>query len=118
MWAKLDDTLLTHRKLMAVATALGGKDGYQRALGAFSGGVLLASAGLTNGFLADAIMSHPAFGGNPKETAKAMVDAGFWKRVEGGYQVHDWLDWNPDAEDVLERRRKDRDRKRKPNGKA
>ncbi len=117
MWAKLDDRLLTHRKLMTAAAALG-KNGVQRALGAFSGGALLAAAGLTNGFIPDAFMTHPVFGDNPKETAKAMVDAGFWERVDGGYQVHDWLDWNPDAESVLERQRKDRDRKRKPNGKA
>jgi hypothetical protein len=27
---------------------------------------------------------------------QALVDAGLWQEVDGGYQFKDWLEWNPD----------------------
>lgn len=46
-----------------------------------------------------------------REWAAKLVDAGFWKVVEGGFQDLHYLALNPSAEKVRERRQKDADRK-------
>jgi hypothetical protein len=49
------------------------------------------------------------------------VEAGLWDEVDGGYQVHDFLEYNPAATNVKERREADRIRKetyKNPRGKS
>jgi len=118
MWAKLDDALLDHRKLIEAGRALG-KDGRAKALGLYSGGLLYSQKHLTDGVLTREVV-EAVFGGDflakPIEGARAMVKAGLWEAVEGGFRVHDYHDHNPQAADVLEKRRRDRERKHKSNG--
>jgi hypothetical protein len=112
MWAKLDDGLLDHRKLLEAARLLG-KDGRALALGYYTAALLYSSKHLTDGKLTPAIVDelHISPAG-----VRALVAVGLWKVVDkkrGVLAVHDYADWNPSAAEVLERRKYDRDRKRK-----
>lgn len=46
--------------------------------------------------------------------AKHLVEVGLWEESENGYQIHDYLEYQPSAETVNDRRQ--RDRKRKKSG--
>ena len=52
---------------------------------------------LTDGFIPADMLA--ALGGKPAD-AKALVDAGLWERIEGGWLFHDWEGRNPRREDV------------------
>lgn len=112
MWAKLDDALLDHPKVMAAGRAFG-KDGLAKALGFYAFGLLHTQKHLTDGFLSDAVVEGSRYVERPVDAAAVMVQVKFWERVDGGYIVHDFHDHNPHARDVLAKRQADRDRKRK-----
>lgn len=44
--------------------------------------------------------------------AKHLVEVGLWEETDSGYQIHDYLEYQPSAEQVNERRQKDRTRKK------
>ena len=44
----------------------------------------------------------------------SLVDAGLWEVVEGGWQIHDYLEYNPSRADTLAKRAADLERKRTP----
>jgi hypothetical protein len=112
MLTRLDDELLDHDKIEDAAEALG-KRGHILALGLAAFGILYGNRKLTDGFIkAGALAKY----GIDEALAAAAVDAGLWDRVEGGYQVHDFLDHNPSAAEVKAKRSKDRERKRKTYG--
>jgi hypothetical protein len=56
-----------------------------------------------------------------KATAKQLEDAGVWDRVDDGWVIHDYLDYNPSREQVLLERKKNAERqekfRRRRNGK-
>lgn len=64
---------------------------------------------LTDGFLDDAIVANVAFRAfqrQPKKAIDALVANKLWIRVEGGYQVHDYLKHNKSKAQVDELRNK------------
>ena len=64
---------------------------------------------LTDGFLDDAIVENVAFRAfqrRPKKAIDALVANKLWIRVEGGYQVHDYLKHNKSKAQVDELRNK------------
>lgn len=118
MWAKLDDALLDHEKILEAGIACTrdgrGRDGRVYALGLFSAFLLYTNKHLTNGFLSHAVLREGLrFISRPDQAADIMVSAGFLERTEGGFTIHDFHDHNPHAEDVHEKRKTDRERKRK-----
>lgn len=54
---------------------------------------------LTDGFVPDGMVHR--WTRNADVAAQELVANGAWKRVEGGFQFHDWHDWNPSKEKVL-----------------
>ena len=108
MWTKLDDGLLDHHKLLEAARLLG-KDGRAKALGFFTASLLYSSKHLTDGQLTPAIIDQLHIS---KEGVNALVTAGLWRKVEHGWLIHDYLEYNATAADVREKRRQDRERKR------
>lgn len=67
------------------------------------------SAGqLTDGFIPDVML--PALGGRAVD-AKALVQAGLWEVVDGGWIFHDFADYNPSRKDFEDRQERDRNRK-------
>jgi hypothetical protein len=108
MWAKLDDALLDHRKILEAAR-LFGKDGRAKALGYYAAGLLYANKHLTNGFISDAVIDEL----RARSAARVMTEVGLWEATEGGVRIHDFHDFNLDATDVLAKRQRDRERKKK-----
>lgn len=110
MWTKLDDGLQTHRKLLRAARLIKGPDGHLRALGAFCTALLYANRYLTDGHVPQEAFDD--VGASPK-AVEALVAAGFLDVADerGGYQIHDFADWNQTAATVRERQAWDRERK-------
>lgn len=82
------------------------------AVGLFALGLSFAVRELTDGFIpiewAEKKTNEPAGG----RSAQQLVDEGLWEPVEGGYAVHDFTVYNP-TRALLERREKERDKKRR-----
>lgn len=50
---------------------------------------------------------------SPQDLAAALVDAGLWVEVEGGYRIAAWLSHNPSDDELQSKRDEARDRKAK-----
>ena len=98
MWAKLDDSLLDHRKIFDAGDRIG-RNGPAIALGFYVAGILYANKHLTDGFLPTSVVSRLRHVDKPMLVAEAMVDAGFWERADGGFRIHDYHDHNPKADE-------------------
>lgn len=95
-WGRLDDTFYDHPKTVE-AIRLGGLAAVGLHVMAWS----YSNRHGTNGFISDGWV------GRRTRLAEALVNArkdpggeGMWERVEGGYQIHDFLEFNPSAEEV------------------
>ena len=95
-WFKVDDQLAFNAKVMLAGNS---------AMGLWVRAGSWSSAQLTGGFIpahmANAMANAMA---NPCD-ADALVMAGLWDEAEGGYQFHDWADFQPDAEAEKEKRK-------------
>jgi hypothetical protein len=63
---------------------------------------------LTDGFVPDGMIQR--WTRNADVAAQELVDNGSWKRVEGGFQFHDWDQFNPSKEKVLRLRERGAER--------
>src|SRR5262249_41376226 len=109
-WAKVDDRWPRHPKAIAVGPL--GRDLYVC-------GLCYCNEHLTDGFIPDdavATLALPGPGNRHNRftsvsvTLQKLLDAHLWERVQGGYRVHDYLDWNPTAERIRELRQKKKNR--------
>lgn len=71
---------------------------------------------LTDGFIPDGMIHR--WTRNADVAAQELVTNGTWKRVEGGFQFHDWNDWNPSKEKVLKEREQWAERQRRSRERA
>jgi hypothetical protein len=111
MWSKLDDELLDHRKIFAAGERIGGRNGSVIALGFYAQCLLWANRHLTDGHLPVSVIKGFRHGGNPLTLADALVQAGLLEVNGSGFVIHDFAEFNPSAQKVKEKRRKDRLRK-------
>jgi len=73
------------------------------------------SAQLTDGLVRNKAKLWANIGGNIRSFSRLTDElclAGLWDIVDGGYVIHDYLEWNASAAQIKEKRRKDRLRKR------
>jgi hypothetical protein len=98
-WLRLDDQIGNHPKTMAAEN---------EAFGAWVRMVAHCGAYLTDGFVTDAVAIAIA---GKRKVLDRLVAVGFLDRVEAGYAVHDYLDWNPAGSKVREERRVKSERK-------
>ncbi len=112
-WMRIDDQFPDHPKVMAAGPLAGWL---------FVCGLGYCARQLTDGFIPEAQVRKLADLKNAGREAQRLVDAGLWERVDGGYQVHDYLDYQPSAEKVLgdrsaaqERMRRRRSENVRPN---
>jgi hypothetical protein len=97
-WAKFDDRFLTNPKIMQAGLEA-------RAL--YIAGVLYCAGELTDGFIAEGVLCKlAALADVPRaiDAADRLIDLALWEQAEGGYIVHDYLEYNPTAEEVKARR--------------
>lgn len=107
-WARLDDGFPEHPKVLAVGPF---------GLAVFVRALCYSARNLTDGFIPDAAIA--SFTVDFARTSRAahavdwparLVEAGLWDVVDGGYQIHDYLAYNPSKEKVLAERRAVADR--------
>lgn len=98
-WFKVDDKLHSHPKVISVPL---------RAMGLWVKAGAWSADQLTDGHIPKAVL--PILGANTAD-ARALVEAGLWHTVEGGWRFHDWLDMQPSRKSTLARREEDRQRK-------
>ena len=87
-WSRLDANISTNHKTLAL---LGIKGGEHAPL------VYLFSHGYCTGHGTDGFIPKAAIGtfhGTAKDAA-LLVDVGFWDLADGGWEVHDWTDYQP-----------------------
>lgn len=69
---------------------------------------------LSDGFISDRQLVRFVGVGmfDAKERADRLVEAGLWDRVQDGYKVRSWLDWNRSRAEITDFQKKDAERKR------
>lgn len=100
-WFKVDDQLAVNMKVLAAGNT---------AMGLWVRAGSWCAAQLTNGFVPDGMV--PVLGGSRRD-AEALHAAGLWHAAEGGWQFHDWDEYQPTREQVLAERAAAADRMRK-----
>src|SRR5262249_52357032 len=109
-WIRLDDQIAHHPKFLRV--------------GPIASWLWVCCIGYAQKFLTDGFIpteAVPTLGSvpEPNEHANILVKHKLLEIVDGGYQIHDYLDFNDSAACVKERKQQDRVRKeseRNPNG--
>ena len=104
VWTKLDDGLFDHSKIILAGDIIGGPHGVATALGTFTAGILYANKHTTDGFLPGHVVAHWPHSRKPAQLTAALVAAGLWDVVEGGWQIHDYHDYQLSKEEVAKRR--------------
>lgn len=105
-WAKIDDQFHSHRKAKRAWRA------HPRALGLHMLAVSYCAGHLTDGLVDDEFVEEKMPNAKErKQTTDALVKVGLWHREPDGWRIHDWLDYNPSRDVVLDRRRRDSERK-------
>lgn len=87
-WFKVDDALAFHIKALSAGN---------QALGLWVRAGSWSMQQLSDGFVPAPMVT--ALGGGHKD-AKALVHAGLWHQVDGGFQFHDWEEYQPTREQV------------------
>jgi hypothetical protein len=108
----LDDRLPTHPKILKAGERLG-PGGASKALHLYVLGLAHARQNLTDGFVSDAfvVSVRGLFASSSVAVALADKHVRLWRRVRGGYRIHDYHHYNPKAAEVKEKRERDRVRK-------
>jgi len=88
-WVRIDDQFTDHPKLASVGPVAGW---------VYVSGLCYAARYLTDGFVPETIALR--FAGSSPELLENLVKCSLWDRVNGGYQIHDFLDYNPPASKV------------------
>lgn len=99
-WFKVDDALAFNMKAVSAGNT---------ALGLWVRAGSWSCQQLTDGFVPEAMV--PALSGSQND-ADALVDAGLWHPVAGGFVFHDWDEYQEPSEKVKERRAAARERMR------
>jgi hypothetical protein len=104
-WARIDDQLAFHRKVVSAGNA---------SVGAWIRMLTWCAAHLSDGRVPESIARIIA----TQDEIDRSVRAGLLEQSGNDYVIHDYLQWNPSAEEVRQQRELDRERKRgrKSNG--
>ncbi len=94
-WFKVDDSFYDHPKIF---------DAPDCALALWIRAGCWSARSLKDGFVPANLPARLC--DDPDNAVRALVDRGLWKKVRGGYQFHDWHEYQPSAADVKELRAK------------
>lgn len=90
-WVKLDDQFTDHPKI-SEAGPLGGW--------LYVCGLTYCARYLTDGFIPASRVKLMADIPNIQQVASKLVDLGLWEVADGGYLVHDYLEYNPSSDEA------------------
>jgi len=99
-WARIDDQIAFHDKVVGAGN---------EAFGAWVRMVAWSCAQLSDG----RVPAHIAATIAPSKVTDRLVAARLLHAVEGGFEIHDFHDWNPRASEVKAKREAERERKAK-----
>ena len=105
-WVKIDDQFSVNAKVLAA-----GKDGRELHISA----LCHCNRNLTDGLVAVDVVRQIGALFEVYDTDAAierLLAIGLWERVDGGYMIHDYLEYNPSREQVLAQRAEARERMR------
>lgn len=97
-WVKIDDQFPYNRKI--ISAGIEGRSLYITAL-------CYVSHQLTDGFIPEPVLPVlQALSGvtDVKQTASKLLEVCLWDACEGGYMIHDYLEYNPTKDEVLKTR--------------
>ena len=105
----VDDKLPRHPKIFRAGERLG-PNGPAQALAMFLDGLSYAREHLTDGFLPDKFVASCGLVQTPQSVAKALASrrVRLWHRTRGGYQIHDYHDWNRKASEIKKKKEDER----------
>jgi hypothetical protein len=104
-WARIDDDAPSHPKMFRAGV---------EAFGFWVAGNCFCNKRLTDGFIPDDALALIYPGTLPRKAvalAERLVQVGLWERVEGGWRVHDFHQYNPTADEVRKERQAAKERK-------
>lgn len=103
-WVRLDDAFFRHPKVANLS-----KD----AKLLFMAGLTYCAGALTDGFVSTAGLRIVAAEAGVKATSsRELVDAGLWHKRGDGFDIHDYLEYQPSAESERKRRAETKERVR------
>lgn len=100
-WVRLDDSFPDHPKALQVGPL---------ACWLYVCGIAYANRHLTDGFIPARQVVRLIDAKKVEALAAALVDAQLWEVVDGGYEIHDYLVYQPSAEKVKKERAGNADR--------
>lgn len=108
----IDDKLTRHPKIYKAGSQLG-DNGAALALSVYLDGLSYAREHLTDGFIPEKYLASSGLVSKPYLVARALASRSvrLWHRVPGGYQIHDYHDWNRNASEVKQKREAERVKK-------
>jgi hypothetical protein len=101
-WFKVDDSFHSHPKVLTSSL---------EALGLWVVAGTWSAHNLTDGFVSGQVLLR--LHTDATSLAEELVTVGLWKRAKGGYQFHDWIEYQPTKEEVEAERRKWAEKKAK-----
>jgi hypothetical protein len=101
-WVRVDEHFPNHPKVLAL-----GRDRLA-GMGLWLIGLCYCNEYLTNGFIPEHMLPVRSV-----KLARRLVEAGLWDAVDGGYRMHDFDEYQPTREYVLEKRAKTTERVRR-----
>lgn len=113
MWLKVDDSLIDHPKMLAAGRHLG-RRGRARAFCVYMAGLMWVNRHLTDGFIPNEAVLTFTIDERPCDVAEvlSMADVRLFHRETTGFRIHDYHDFNPEAQKVKAKLAQDRERKR------
>jgi hypothetical protein len=90
-WVRIDDGFPDHPKALQAGPM---------ACWLYVCGIAYANRYLTDGFIPERQVHRLIDAKKPEVLTAALVDAGLWEVSEGGYQIHDYLDYQSSSEKV------------------
>lgn len=101
MWLKKDDRFPDHRKIRRLT------DGAYRL---HDTALCACARDETDGLVTERDIEEMQHGPRLRRHIPALVAAGLWEPVDGGWQIHDYLHYNPSHEQLNAKRAADRER--------
>ena len=93
-WTRIDDKFLLNPKVQTVGI---------HGMALYLSGLIYCNGNLTDGFIMDGVLPMlcgMAFQTPAKKVADKLVEVNLWERVDGGYQIHDFLSFNKSKKEI------------------
>lgn len=94
-WVKLDDQFPEHPKVLKAGPP---------AAWLYVCGLAYSSRQLTDGFIPEQAVGRLVDGKQAKALAMKLVEVGLWEAVDGGFNIHDYHDFQPSSDQVRRNR--------------